>query len=105
MPRAVTSGRSAAGTAGLVGRARVEAGALVRDAQRVGARVQKRAEKLVADLERRAEKVVNGLETRAVKALAPALKRGFATRRELNEMRTAVRKLVERVDDLARKIG
>ncbi|MCC6765618.1 MAG: hypothetical protein IT293_13235 [Deltaproteobacteria bacterium] len=105
MPKAIRTGRSAAGAAGLVKRARVEASALVRDAQRVGAQVQKRAEKIVTDFERRAEKVVNGLEARAAKAVEPALKRTFATRRELSEMRAIVRKLVEKVDDLAGKIG
>lgn len=103
MPRAKKAGRatasavSAAG-AGLVGRARNEAKVLVRDAQ-------KSAEKMIVDFERRAEKLVGKIETRAVKAMEPALKKTFATRRELREMRAVVSELAETVGELARRLG
>jgi hypothetical protein len=104
MPKAIKSQqRSATGRAGLVGRARTEAESLVRDARRVGAQVQQSAEKIVADFERRAERIMSRLEVRAAKAVEPALKRTFATRRELRAIRVAVRELAAKVDDLARR--
>lgn len=103
MPKAKKAGRTAVTAvggrgAGLVGRARDEAKVLVRDAQ-------KRAEKIVVDFERRAEKLVGTIETRAVKAMEPALKKTFATRRELREMRAVVTELAETVGELARRLG
>ncbi len=103
MPRTSKLEGPASARAGLVRRARSEAEALVRDAQRVGTQVQRSAEKIVADFERRAERVISRLEVRAAKAVAPALKRTFATRRELREMRGVLRELAEKVDDLARR--
>lgn len=106
MPRANKSGRVAAipTAAGLVGRARDEAQVLVRDVRRVGAQMQKNAQKVITDFERRAEKLASRIEVRAVKAMEPALKRTFATRRELREMRAVVKELAETVGDLARRL-
>ena len=107
MPRSRRAGRVGAKVAdgGLVGRMRNEAQVLVRDVQRVGTQMQKNAEKVIADFERRAEKLVGRIEVRAVKAMEPALRRTFATRRELREMRATVKELAETVGDLARRLG
>ena len=87
----------------LVGRARAEAESLVKDARRMGVGVQKRAERAVYDLEHRAERLLDGLEARAVKAVAPVLRRTFATQREVRELRALVMELARKVDDLARR--
>jgi hypothetical protein len=87
----------------LVGRARAEVETLVKDARRVGTGVQKRAERAMYDLEHRAERIFADLEARAVKAVAPVLRRTFATQREVRELRTMVVELARKVDDLARR--
>jgi hypothetical protein len=88
---------------GLVDRARAEAETLVKDARRVGTGVQKRAERAMHDFEHRAEKLLGGLESRAVKAVAPVLRRTFATQREVRELRAMVAELARKIDDLARR--
>jgi hypothetical protein len=46
--------------------------------------------------------LLGGLEVRAVKAIAPVLRRTFATRREVGELRMALAALARKVDDLER---
>ena len=87
----------------LVRRARAEADSLVEDARRMGAGMQKRAERAMYDLEHGAERLLGGLEARAVKAIAPVLRRTFATQREVRELRAVVMELARKVDDLARR--
>jgi hypothetical protein len=87
---------------GLVDRARAEAEILVKDARRVGVGVQKRAERALHDFEHGAETLLGGLEVRAVRAVAPVLRRAFATRREVGELRMALAALTGKVDDLER---
>jgi hypothetical protein len=90
------------GNLGLVERARAEAEHLAKDARRVGVDMQKRAERAMHDLEHGAEKLVDGIEARAVKAMAPVLRRTFATQREVRELRAAVTDLTRRLDELTR---
>jgi polyhydroxyalkanoate synthesis regulator phasin len=87
---------------GLVDQARTEAESLVKDLRRVGTGVQRRAERAMHDFEHGAEKLIGGLEARAVKAIASVLRRTFATRREMRELRGTVADLTRRLDDLAR---
>jgi hypothetical protein len=91
------------GNLDLVRRARQDAESLVKDARRVGVGMQKRAGRALQDFEHRAEKLLGGLEVRAVKAVAPVLRRTFATQRELRELRALVMALARKVDDLARR--
>jgi hypothetical protein len=69
-----------------MGRATKQAGRLVRD-----------AEKAILNLERRGEKLVGALEARAAKAVTPALRKSFASRRELDDLKQRVAELESRM--------
>src|SRR6185436_5200611 len=87
---------------GIVDRARAEAQMLVKDARRVGVGVQKRAERALHDFEHGAETLLGGLEVRAVRAVAPVLRRTFATRRDVGDLRMALAAVTRKVEDLER---
>jgi hypothetical protein len=83
-PRVVVAAQAQAEKA--MGRATKQAGRLVRD-----------AEKAILNLERRGEKLVGALEARAAKAVTPALRKSFASRRELDDLKQRVAELESRM--------
>jgi hypothetical protein len=78
-------------------RAQAQAEKLVQRATNEAGRLVKDAEKVVRGLERRGEKLLHGVEAQAAKAVTPALRKSFASRHELDELKRRVDELEKRL--------
>jgi hypothetical protein len=78
----------------MINRATKEAGKLVKD-----------ADKVIRGLERRGEKLLGGVEARAAKAVTPALRKSFASRNEVDDLKRRVVELEKRLSAAAQPAG
>jgi hypothetical protein len=86
-------------------RAQAQAERVIKRATREAGKLMKDAEKVVRGLERRGEKLLGGVEAQAAKAVTPALRKSFASRNDVDDLKRRVAELEKRQSAAAQPTG
>jgi hypothetical protein len=82
-------------------RAQAQAERMLKRATREAGKLVRDAEKAVRGLERRGEKLLGGIEAQAAKAVTPALRKSFASRNEVDELKRRIAELEKKLSAAA----